>query len=195
MTEEQRIASAMARVDRRVTKLLTKYEKLKRLILNRKWTGGEEDRIWLEQFAVGDGMDICPGDFVIGENSIGIDPSDGMIGADRQMSGDEISYEEPGSLDYIVSNYIDVFPDPFKMFRGWHTLLKRGGTLAFTCRNADAFDELATPCGPLENKNRHCLYTPKIVGFYLRRFDFEPKIIGLSEEGKSIRVMAKKGKQ
>jgi SAM-dependent methyltransferase len=162
---------------------------MKRLILEQKWTGGEEDRVWLEQFAVGAGMDICPGDFIIGENSVGVDPADNMICADKQISGDEITGEDPETLDYIVSNYIDVFPTPFKFFREWHRILKVGGVLAFTCRNADAFDD---KLGPLANKNRHSLYTPKIVRFYLTRLLFEVKTIELSEGGKSIRVAAKK---
>jgi hypothetical protein len=190
MTENERVASAMKRVDRRVNKLLRKYERMKRLILEQKWTGGEEDRVWLEQFAIGVGMDICPGDFIIGENSIGVDPADNMICADKQISGDEITDESYNSMDYIVSNYLDVFSDPFKVLVSWHRLLKPGsGTLAFTCRNADAFNDER---GPLANKNRKALYTPKIVKFYLNRLGFTVKIVELSEGGKSIRVMAKK---
>jgi len=189
MTEEERVQSAYKRVDRRVTKLLRKYERMKRLILEQKWTGGEEDRAWLEQFAIGVGMDICCGDFVIGEDSIGVDPSEGMIGADKQISGDDITDESYNSMDYIVTNYIDVFTDPFKVLTGWHRLLKPGGTLAFTCRNADAFDD---DRGPLANKNRKSLYTPRTVKFYLHRLGFKVSVVELSEGGKSIRIMAKK---
>lgn len=191
MEEKERIQSAYKRIDRRVKKLLRKYEKLKRLIVDHKWTGGEEDRVWLEQFTLGIGMDICCGDFVIGENSVGVDPAEGMIGADKQITGDEITDESYNSMDYIVSNYVDVFSDPFKVFTSWHRLLKSGGTLAFICRNSDAFSASESP-GPLKNKNRHCLYTPNIVRFYLDRLGFDPKIIELSDDGRSIRTMAKK---
>jgi len=189
MTEEEKIQSAYSRIDRRVTKLLHRYEKLKRLVLEQKWTGGEEDRLWLEQFAIGSGMDICCGDFIIGEDSIGVDSNEAKIAADKHYSGDEITDESYESMDYIISNYIDTFSDPFKLFTCWYRLLKVNGILAFTCRNAEAFSD--SP-GPLKNRNRHCLYSPKIIRFYLHRLGFDPKIIELSDEDKSIRVMAKK---
>jgi len=189
MTKEERIQSALKRVNRRVEILLHRYDKLKRLIINDGWTGAEEDRIWLEQFAIGVGMDICCGDFVIGENSIGVDGDYHKIGLDKFTSGDDITDESADSMDYIVSNYIDAFDSPFKAFTCWHRLLKTDGTLAFTCRNAEVFE---TDKGPLENRNRRCLYTPKLIKFYMHRLGFTPVVIELSEGGKSIRVAARK---
>lgn len=191
MTEDEKITSALGRVERRVKNLLHRYDKLKRLIVEKKWTGDEETRIWLQQFSVGKGMDVCCGDFLIDDNATGVDFDYHKIGIDKFMEGDEINDESPEAMDYIVSNYIDTFENPFKLFTSWHRLLKPGGTLAFSCRNADVFSETDSP-GPLKNRNRHCLYTPKLIRFYLDRLGFDTKIIELFDEEKTIRVMARK---
>ena len=180
--------SALARVDRRVSNLLARYEKLKRLV-DRGWTGDEETRIWLQQFAIGKGMDICCGDFLISEDAIGVDHDYHKIGLDKFMEGDGINDETPESMDYIVSNYIDTFDSPFKVLTSWHRLLKSGGVLAFSCRNAEAFDEAA---GPLSNRNRRSLYSPKIVAFYLNRLGFKVDRLELTDNNKTIRVKATK---
>ena len=190
MTEEEKLESVCKRVDRRLDRIKHRCEKVKRRVLKRKEVSGEEDRIWLDKFTVGFGYDICTGDFQTGESSIGIDINK-TIPADKHISGDEIVDEESERMDYIVCNYIDTFSDTFKVLREWHRILKVGGTLAFVCRNSEAFSIFESP-GPLKNRNRHCLYTTKIVRFYLDRLGFDPKIIELSDGGKSIRVMAKK---
>lgn len=147
--------------------------------------GGEEDRIWLDQFAKGKGLDLCCGDFPVGD-AIGIDSDPRKIGSDlffidcRYLTG--IDNEE---CDFIVCNYLDCFPNPIDILVAWKRTLKKGGKLALVVRNADAYDTLT---GPLENTRRQSIYTSKTLPFFLHRAGFTVQRIETFE--KSLRCLA-----
>ena len=130
--------------------------------------GGEEDRIWLDQFAVGEGLDICCGDFTI-KGAKGVDVNAHKIGVNFLCKGDELSFQESDSLDFLVTNYLDVFPNVLKVLNEWHRVLKPKGVLAIVCCNFDAYDG---PKGPLANKHRVSLFNARSLRFYLERAGF-----------------------
>lgn len=147
--------------------------------------GGEEDRLWLDQFTQGVGLDLCCGDFKV-ENAIGIDNDPKKIGSDlffidcRYLTG----IEDQG-CDFVVSNYLDCFPNPIDILTTWKRVIKKGGRLALIVRNSEAYSNLS---GPLENLRRQSLYTPKTLSFYLNRTGFSVQRLELFE--KSIRCLA-----
>jgi SAM-dependent methyltransferase len=130
--------------------------------------GGEPDRLWLDGHAKGKGLDMCCGDFPI-KGAEGVDVSSKKIGADFLAKGDELTFVDNNSLDFVVTNYLDVFPDTLKVLNEWYRILKSGGRLALVCRNADAY---LNPLGPLDNSHRVSLFTMKTIQLYLERAGF-----------------------
>lgn len=178
------------RLTRREETLKKRIEKVRRWVDAGK-IGGEEDRYWLAEQVKGlkYGLDICAGDFPIKEEAIGIDTDWHVIGAEFTFfSGDELSRYGGQEVDYIVSNHVEAFPNPLKLFNEWHRVLKPGGVIAFVCADADKYQD---NLGPFCNKHRLSIYTKKTVKNYLTRAGFVEMIIleGLS---KSIRVKAYK---
>lgn len=139
--------------------------------------GSEDDRIWLDQFAKGYGFDICCGDFLIGDTfqAVGIDGNKQVLGIDFLTEGDNLHFQEDNSLDYIVTNYFDVFPTPLEVLTEWYRVLKPNGILAIVCRDADKFDD---PLGPLANWKRQSVYTEKTLKNYLYRVKFRDVLVG-----------------
>ncbi len=148
--------------------------------------GGEPDRLWLDGHAKGDGLDICCGDFPI-KGADGVDVSARKIGADFLAKGDELAFVDNNSLDFIVTNYLDVFPDTLRVLQEWHRVLKPEGRLALVCRNADAY---LNPMGPLSNRTRVSLFTMKTIRLYLERAKFGR--ITIVAVDTSLRVTASK---
>lgn len=178
-------------IDRRVNTVRDRGERVKRRYIDKlsdDALSDREDREWLEQHAKGVGLDIACGDFPIGD-AAGVDGDiHAVIGADYFCEGDELTFQEHGKLDFIVTNYLDAFPTPLKVLNEWHRCLRVGGVVAIVCRNADKYDE---PKGPLTNGRRQSVYTVKTLPQYLYRAGFS-KVQIFTNGLKSIRASAVK---
>lgn len=198
MITDQRIKDLLhARLDRRTEQFLDRVTKLKRWIDAGK-EGGEEDRIWLEQFTNGKvGLDICCGDFVIGDNSYGVDPAEAeregvypLLGATYMLREDDVMQTfKNQELDYIVCNYFDALPNPLASLFRWQRALKKEGVIAFIVRDSDS-PEYSEGAGPLNNHNRLNCFNKSTIKHYLVRAEFDVKIIEPCNT--SIRCMAVK---
>lgn len=173
------IDNRLAKLQRRAARLAKRVEGL---------PNEDPDRKWLEQFLKGSGLDIACGDFVLGD-SVGVDSDIYTLGADYNYAGDELTFQKPESLDYIVTNYFDAFPTPLKALHEWWRCLKREGTLAIICRDADTY---FTEQGPLENVQRNSLFTKKTLSMYLWRAGFRLVNVECNNEHQSLRALATK---
>ena len=141
----------------------------------------ERDRLWLDQFAVGSGLDICCGDFLVGD-SVGVDCNRFTLGADYLSHGDALTFQRSEDLDFIVTNYLEAMPNPLSAFNEWYRCLKPGGRLAIVCRDADKYS-LNNPLGALDNRKRQTTYTKTTLSHYLYRADFVDVSIEETEHG------------
>lgn len=166
------------RLDRRVETIKHRVESVKKNYIDKlrpediHGKGGEDDRLWLDQFCKGKGLDIACGDFLCGEDQAsGVDGHERQIGTDHFNEGDELTFSEPGKIDFIVTNYLDAFPNPLKVLNEWYRALKfSGGCLAIVCRDAEQATD--KPKGPLENGKRQSLYTVVTLAQYMYRAGF-----------------------
>jgi len=195
MTNEEEKKRLHARLDRRQAQFSARVAKLRRWVDSGK-EGGEEDRLWLEQYAKGAvGLDIACGDFLVGDNSFGIDSASSeregifpLIGATYMLrNGEAMKSFKEQQVDYIVCNYFDCFPDPLTTLFGWKRILKPTGNIAFIVRDSDS-PEYADGAGPLNNHNRLNCFSRSTIKNYLVRAEFDVKKIE-SYKG-SIRCMA-----
>ena len=166
MTELQ--TSMIARVNRRKQAILAHCDRVIREIEQGK-IGGEEGRNWLEQFCEGEGVQFCPGDFQIGD-SIGVDADLRALGMDLWAYADRFVGSLP-PLDYIVTNYLECFPDTIRVLTEWAGLLKQGGTLAIVARDAEMY---LAGLGPLANPRRMAVFSQCTLNCYLERAGFTP---------------------
>lgn len=180
----------IARLERRKEAIADRVERAKRRVLEGR-IGGEEDRIWLDEFGKeGKGLDIACGDFLIGnvDNTEGVDGYLYRVGSEHFfMDGGELTNQEHDSLDFIVTNYFDVFPNVLKVLNEWHRVLKPGGRLGIVCRNAEAY---GGGMGPLRNSKRVSLFTDVTLRYYLVRAGFTDVVI--EKYDTSLRARAKK---
>jgi SAM-dependent methyltransferase len=161
-----RLASMTKRIELRRTYLNAKIDKVLRNEVTNKNVGGEELRIWLEQFTkTGEGCDICCGNFLIGENTTGIDSAYDVMGNNYNFRGDDLSTFEAGRMDYIVCNYFDCFESPLKALNEWHRALKVGGKVAFACANSECYPE----DGSMLNGKRRFLYTAGTIHQFMMK--------------------------
>jgi SAM-dependent methyltransferase len=151
-------------------------------------SGAESDRIWLDQIAVGEGLDICCGDFIIGEAK-GVDGDETKLGADYQVRGDDLAFQEDGTLDFIVTNYPEAMPTPLRALFEWYRCLKPGGVLGIVCMDADTYTNKK---GALRNHNRLNTYTKTTIAHYLYRAGFIGVEVEVTDH-KTLRVKAAKG--
>ena len=154
--------------------------------IDKEKIGGEEGRLWLDQFCTGTGLDVACGDFLIGL-SIGIDTNNEKLGQTWVGPGDEILRAESESMDYVVSNYFDAFPSALKVLHEWSRVLKPGGTVAIVCANAEKYEKKK---GPLENYRRANSFTTLTLPHYFRRAGFKVKVC--EAEGSTLRLMGLK---
>jgi len=174
--------SMLQRLDKREKQILTWTGRLRRQI-EAGTLGGEPGRIWLDQFAVGHGLNIACGDFPIGE-SLGVDTDPAKIAIDFWGFGDSLQMVDH-SIDFVVTNYLECFPDTLKVLSEWYRVLRGGGTLAMVCCNSDKYDNSS---GPLANRRRlHC-FTEQTLRFYLERVGFSDLSFETCE--KELRVVA-----
>ncbi len=183
------------RLDKRVQTIQSRVNKVKRryidLLPDGVDSGGESDRLWLDQFAKGNGLDICCGDFLIGEDeqAIGVDGNEKQLGCDVWSEGDELAFQEPGRLDYIVTNYLDGLPNPLKALNEWYRTLRDGGVLAVIVRDADTY---IRPKGPLDNPRRQSSFTQKTLGHYIYRAGFQTSTVEKHAPTNVLRAVATK---
>lgn len=157
-------AKIRARLDRRREVLLRHFDSLYRLLESGDLDGTEPAREWLEKYCVGTGVQLCPGDFSLGD-SIGIDIDTSKVGADVWGHVDQFTRDLP-PLDYVVTNYLEYFPNTNRILRDWTTSLRHGGVFAIVTRNTDAYMD---PIGPLRNERRcHC-FSFRTLSAYLTR--------------------------
>jgi len=183
--------SMIIRLDKRLETMKNRVESVKNTYLKNinfdETDAGESERIWLDQFAVGKGLDVCCGDFLVGD-AYGVDGDSKALGVDLISRGDSLSLQKSGELDFIVTNYLDGFSDPIKTLNEWWRCLKVGGTLAVVCRNSEIYKD---SLGPLANGKRGSCYTDRILTFYLTRAGFKVTSVDKSQYG-NLRALAKK---
>lgn len=132
--------------------------------------GTEPGREWLEQFChEGVGVQLCSGDFQLG-TSIGIDSDQRKVGIDYWGFVDFLPSD--GQIDYIVTNYLECFPNTIQILEEWVRALRPGGIFAVVCRDTDSFEE---PIGPLSNRRRAHCFTLKTMTAYLTRVGLQVK--------------------
>lgn len=179
------------RLDRRVATIASRVEGVKKNYIDKlpvNDDGAEADRLWLDQFAKGKGVDIACGDFLIGD-AFGVDGHERQIGTDHFNEGDELTFSEPGKIDFIVTNYLDAFPNPLKALNEWYRALKfGGGVLAMTCRDAESYKNAT---GALSNAKRQSVYTALTLSQYLHRAGFVDVKVEKTKHG-TLRAVAYK---
>lgn len=164
--------SISERLDRREEYYKVAVARLRRAI--EKGTIGEDTekvRTWLEQFCIGRGLDICTGDFPIHDDAIGIDGDERKLGAHYNIQGEALTPIASGTMDYVVTNYFDCFPNPLQALLEWNRVLKPGSRLAFSCCNALAY-VADGPMGPLGNRHRLSVFTDPTVRQLLARAEY-----------------------
>jgi SAM-dependent methyltransferase len=171
---ERRIVAMQGRVDRLMANFVSMTDKEKNSV--------EDDRIWLDQFANGNGLDIACGDFLVGgeDQALGVDTSQGMVGSDYFHKGHELAFQPGGVLDFVVTNYFDGMQDPLTALQEWHRVVKPGGVVALVCRDAHSFE---TKMGALENGKKQNTFCKVTLGHYLHRTGFIEVLIDETEHG------------
>ncbi len=149
--------------------------------------GARADRAFLESHAVGIGVDICCGDFLVAD-AIGVDTRRTTLGADYHYSGDDLAFAKTNELDFVVTNYIEALPNVIKAMNEWFRCLKEGGTLALACRDADAYTE---PEGALKSRRRCHTFNKVTISQYLHRAGFKDVQVK-SSVGNAMHVTARK---
>lgn len=147
--------------------------------------GGESGRIWLDQFAKGVGVNLCCGDFSIGE-SLGIDTDPMKIAIDLWGQADHYTNDLP-PLDFVVTNYLECFSDPLGVLKSWHKKLKVGGAFAVVACNTDMYTNKG---GPLLNHRRLNCFSVLTLKAYFEVAGYKIEKIDL--EDKEIRLVARK---
>ena len=149
--------------------------------------GLREDRDFLAKYAVGDGVDVMCGDFLI-EEAIGVDKRRTVMGADFHFSAETLSFANKNSLDYIVSNYLEAVPNTIGALNEWYRTLKPGGILAMICRDAEQYIQ---PAGALDSAHRQHTFNSTTIRHYIYRSGFVDVTIVVTPN-QSLQCLAKK---
>lgn len=149
----------------------------------------DHDKMWLEQFVTGpNGLDVCCGNFPIAP---GVDNRVTSVGWDTICEGDKLVFIKDNELDYIVTNWFDVFPAPLDTLREWYRCLKEGGVLAFTCRDALVYNDTRLT-GPLDSRHRQSVFCKKTLSIYLYKAGFKEVVVEEHPETWALRAKAVK---
>ena len=175
------------RIDSRMNKLKIAAERLHRQI-DKGVLGGEEARMWLDQYAIGKGLNFAVGDFSIGDSE-GVDGDFAKIGADWHVDFEDVPLMD-GQLDHIVSNYLECVSHPLRMLEDWSVRLKKGGVVAIVCRDADAYNDSGDARGPLSNPRRRSCFNLTTLSYYLNAAGFS--VLVYERFDKELRIAATK---
>lgn len=173
------------RIEKRIRHLQSLADRLHRLI-DKGILGGEEARLWLDQWTVGIGYNIACGDFIIGE-SWGVDGDTAKIAPDVLLDWQHVPMEVE-VIDHIVTNYLECFSDPMRTLEDWHARLKPGGIVAIVARDVDAYK--GEPKGPLSNRHRRSCFSMASLKCYLEAVGFT--VIREERWERELRVAARK---
>jgi SAM-dependent methyltransferase len=190
------------RLDRRVATIAERVASVKKnyidglSLTDELAAGSESDRLWLDKFCTpGNGLDIACGDFLHGDpdQASGVDGHERQIGTDHFNEGDELTFAEPGKYCFIVTNYLDAFPNPLKVLNEWYRALSfKDGRVAIVCRDAEYPEKNKhLERGPLSNPKRQSVYTVITLPQYLKRAGFVNVTAEKTKWG-SLRVSAVK---
>lgn len=182
MDERARIR---ARLDHRKEVMLRHFESLYRLLERGDLDGTEDGREWLERYCVGLGVQLCPGDFALG-GSIGIDMDNSKVASDVWGFVDQFTGDLP-PLDYVVTNYLEHFPNTIRILKEWASKLRPGGVFAIVCRDTDSYQGAI---GPLQNDRRYQCFNLRTLTAYLARVGLIVK--EWEHAGNELRVSAYK---
>lgn len=182
---EKERARIRARLDHRKEVLLNHFEALYRLLDRGELDGTEGQREWLEKYCVGHGVQLCPGDFALGK-SIGIDQDNSKVACDVWGFVDQFTGDQP-PLDYIVTNYLEHFPNTGRILKEWAHQLRPGGVMAIVCRDTDAYPNAI---GPLSNSRRYHCFDLRTLTAHLARVGLRVK--EFERVGQELRVAAVK---
>lgn len=185
MTAADYRASMKDKIDLRCEQIIAHAQRVKREIDGGR-IAGEEGRIWLEQFCLGHGLQLCGGDFVIGD-SIAVDTELRALAMDLWAYADRFHGDAVAPLDYVVTNCLELFPDTLRMLTEYGRMLKPEGVFAVVARDAQAYEEAA---GPLENPRRVSCFTITTLRCYFSRAGFE--VFAWENYGKELRVAARR---
>ena len=172
--------------------ILTRIERVRRRIDSNIYDDDDGNRVWLEKFTKGKGLDVCCGHIVLdGAEGVDIHPfsrTSGCLGPLCYIrEGDDLGNFEKEGLDFVVSNYMEAFSSPLKVLHEWNRVLRIGGTLALIVSNAERYK---APLGPFCNRNKCNVFTPTTIRFYLAKSGFN--MISLEEINKAMRILAEK---
>lgn len=157
-------AAVHERLNRREQNLLALFARVRREVDAGKHEESEPGRVWLEQFCQGVGVQLCAGQFQLGD-SIGINSDPNAIATDHWCYADRFTGDLP-PLDYIVTNYLECFPDPLRVLQSWAGRMRTGGVMAVIARNSELYDNER---GPLKNVRRASCFSLKTLAFTLER--------------------------
>jgi SAM-dependent methyltransferase len=173
------------------SRILKKIEEVKAYVKNHSYSLAIEEWKWLEQFAKGEGINICCGDYPIA-NSTGVDLRLTLASFEGLplVKGDELPIDD-GACDYILTNYLETFSNPVMVLREWRRVLKKGGVLAIVARDAadDRYKDIWG--GVLKNRHRFSCFTKETLKFYLQRAGFHVEEI--TPKDGTIRAVARNG--
>lgn len=183
---EKERARIRARLDNRKQVMLNHFESLYRLLERGELDGTEDGREWLERYCVGaHGVQLCPGDFALG-NSIGIDQDNSKVATDVWGFVDQFTGDQP-PLDYIVTNYLEHFPNTTRILKEWASKLRPGGVLAIVCRDTESYQNAI---GPLSNSRRYHCFDLRTLTAHLARVGLTVK--EWEHAGHELRIAAVK---
>jgi len=131
--------------------------------------GGEPGRLWLDQFAQGEGFNIACGDFTIG-NAIGVDLDPKKIAIDFWGFGDVLPDPGDADADFIVTNYLECWPQTHNILKEWAHTLRVKGVLAIVFCDADTY---LSELGPLTNHRRITCFTVKTLTAHMTKAGFK----------------------
>lgn len=156
----------------------------------------DEAHNWLQQFAVGNGLDVATGNFPtrLADDSGFVTAVDsavvlGTLNKGFNFDATNLVGIDSDSLDFVISNYLDGIAETIHALNEWHRVLKSNGTVAVQVPNADhpAYNR---PRGPLTNPRKLAVFTAVVLERYLERAGFTEIQIICHEE--TLRACAKK---
>lgn len=151
---------------------------------------------WLQQFAVGDGLDIATGNFPtrLADGSGFVTAVDSAVVLGPMIKGFKFDATnlvgiDSDSMDFVISNYLDGIAETLHALNEWYRVLKAGGTVAVVVPNAE-HATYQKPCGPMSNRRKLAVFTPLVLTRYLERAGFMSIHVELHDE--HIRARAQK---